>query len=106
VENVPTLDKHERHMLRFTEIEKEKFNKENQMDYNGFAEELREVLQNAEEQVKELGYRRDDIEDVISNIEDANSSLENALDYIDNAVESANRLAEEYIPQAQDILGY
>ena len=76
------------------------------MDYSGFAEELRNIMQNAEENIQNLGYKKDDIEDVIPSIEDANSNLENALSYIDEAVDSAQRLEDEYIPQAQDILNY
>ena len=76
------------------------------MDYSGFAEELRNIMQNAEENIINLGYKKDDIEDVITSIEDANSNLETALGYIDEAVESAQRLEDEYIPQAQDILNY
>ena len=76
------------------------------MDYSSFAEELRNVMQDAEENIRNLGYKKDDIEEVISNIEDANSNLENALSYIDEAVDSAQRLEDEYIPQAQDILNY
>ena len=76
------------------------------MDYSGVAEELRNIMQNAEENIQNLGYKKDDIEDVISSIEDANSNLENALSYIDEAVDSAQRLEDEYIPQAQDILNY
>ena len=76
------------------------------MDYSGFAEELRNIMQNAEENIINLGYKKDDIEDVISSIEEANTNLENALSYIDEAVDSAQRLEDEYIPQAQDILNY
>ena len=76
------------------------------MDYSGFAEELRNIMQNAEENIQNLGYKKDDIEEVISNIEDANATLETALNYIDDAVDSAQRLEDDYIPQAQDILNY
>ena len=38
--------------------------------------------------------------------EDANATLETALNYIDDAVDSAQRLEDDYIPQAQDILNY
>jgi len=75
------------------------------MDGN-FAEDLRQLLGESEEQLTSLGYKRDDIEEVISNIEDANATLENALNYIDEAVDSATRLTDEYIPQAQDLTGY
>ena len=71
-----------------------------------FAEDLRQLLGESEEQLTSLGYKRDDIEEVISNIEDANATLENALNYIDEAVDSATRLTDEYIPQAQDLTGY
>ena len=76
------------------------------MDYSSFAEELRNVMQDAEENIRNLGYKKDDIEEVISNIEDANATLETALNYIDDAVASAQRLEDDYIPQAQDILNY
>jgi len=76
------------------------------MDYSSFAEELRNVMQDAEENIRNLGYKKDDIEEVISNIEDANATLETALNYIDDAVDSAQRLEDDYIPQAQDILNY
>ena len=76
------------------------------MDYSSFAEELRNVMQDAEENIRNLGYKKDDIEEVISNIEDANATLETALNYIDDAVDSAQRLEDVYIPQAQDILNY
>ena len=76
------------------------------MDYSSFAEELRNVMQDAEENIRNLGYKKDDIEEVISNIEVANATLETALNYIDDAVDSAQRLEDDYIPQAQDILNY
>ena len=76
------------------------------MDYSSFGEELRNVMQDAEENIRNLGYKKDDIEEVISNIEDANATLETALNYIDDAVDSAQRLEDDYIPQAQDILNY
>lgn len=63
-------------------------------------------MQDAEENIRNLGYKKDDIEEVISNIEDANATLETALNYIDDAVDSAQRLEDDYIPQAQDILNY
>ena len=69
------------------------------MDYSSFAEELRNVMQDAEENIRNLGYKKDDIED-------ANATLETALNYIDDAVDSDQILEDDYIPQAQDILNY